>query len=92
MRRSRYSAPSRWGFGESSPERRQLPRGRKAILVANGVIQAAGVTAVVLGLVLLGRHTELVTAEANRARTVRVSVLPSQMGANGYGLAALGDF
>jgi hypothetical protein len=66
--------------------------GRKAILVANGIIQAAGATAIVLGIVLPGRHSELVTAKLGRAQELRMNIVPSQVSADGFGLTAIGDF
>ena len=66
--------------------------GRKALLAVDGVLQAAGAVSIVLGLVLTGRHTEIVTAKADHARKPHVNVLPSQVGRDGYGVAAIGEF
>jgi hypothetical protein len=66
--------------------------GRKAILVADGALQGVGVLAVAAGLILPGRHRELLTAKSDRPGKVHVNILPSQVGRDGYGLTALGDF
>ncbi len=66
--------------------------GRKALLAVDGVLQAAGAVSIVLGLVLTGRQTEIVTAKAEPAKKPHVNILPSQMGRDGYGVAAFGDF
>jgi hypothetical protein len=66
--------------------------GRKAILVANGILQAAGAGATILGFVLPGKRTEIVTAKSSRADKARVHLAPSQVGADAYGVAAFGDF
>jgi hypothetical protein len=66
--------------------------GRKIILAANGVVQALGATAIVLGLVLPGRHSELVTAKLGPAQELHMDIVPAQLSADGYGLTAVGDF
>jgi hypothetical protein len=66
--------------------------GRKAIFVADGILQAVGATAMVLGLVLPGRHSELITARSDRPKKLHVDVLPSSVGSDGYGVIAVGDF
>jgi len=66
--------------------------GRKVLLAVDGVFQAAGAVSIVLGALLTGRHTEIVTAKADQKHKPRLSVVPSQMGREGYGLTAFGDF
>jgi hypothetical protein len=66
--------------------------GRKIIIAGVGILQAVGATAMVLGLVLPGRHTELVTAKSDRSKKLHVDVLPSSVGRDGYGVIAVGDF
>jgi hypothetical protein len=66
--------------------------GRKAILAVDGVLQGVGAVATVMGLVLAGKHTEIVTARADRTPKAHLSVVPSQMGRDGYGVVAFGDF
>jgi hypothetical protein len=66
--------------------------GRKVLLGIDGVLQAAGAVSIVLGAVLTGRHTEIVTAKADPPKKPHVNVLPSQVGRDGYGVTAFGDF
>jgi hypothetical protein len=66
--------------------------GRKIVLAANGVLQAAGAAAIVLGLALPGKHSELVTAKLGPAGVLHMDIVPSQLSADGYGVTAVGDF
>jgi hypothetical protein len=69
--------------------------GRKAILAASGILQAAGVLAAVVGAFAWQRHAEIVTARSDRpakSTATRVTVVPSPMGRDGYGVTALGEF
>jgi hypothetical protein len=66
--------------------------GRNTPLAVDGVLQAAGVMVMIMGLALPGRQTEIITAKADRPGKPHVRVLPSQMGRDGYGLMAFGDF
>jgi hypothetical protein len=70
--------------------------GRKALLAASGILQGAGALAAIVGAFAWQRHAEIVTvAKANpprKATITNVSVVPTPMGRDGYGVTALGQF
>jgi hypothetical protein len=69
--------------------------GRKALLAVSGILQGAGVLAAVVGTFAWQRHDEIVTARSVRpgkSTATRVTVVPSQMGRDGYGVTAFGEF
>jgi hypothetical protein len=65
--------------------------GRRAVLIADGAAQGAGAVLMVAGLLVPGRHRELITAKSDRSKKVQVDIVP-QVGNGQYGLGALGSF
>jgi hypothetical protein len=66
--------------------------GRTAVLVADGLFQAAGATAVVLAFALPGANPAMGTMKLASKQELRLGILPAHFGADGYGLTAVGDF
>jgi hypothetical protein len=64
--------------------------GTRTLLVATGIVQAAGALQLLVGLVALAADGSSQTAKVETKPSLHVT--PAQVGAGGYGLAALGRF
>lgn len=66
--------------------------GFAALLIVDGVFQALGPVATVLGFLVPERHTVVITAKADKPAGPTVHVVPARVGRDAYGVTAFGDF
>jgi hypothetical protein len=66
--------------------------GYAALLIVDGVFQAVGAGAIVVGLLVPERRTHKVIAKAEPDLRPEVHVLPAHVGPGAYGVAAFGRF
>jgi hypothetical protein len=77
------------GIGPTSCGRES---GFAALLIVDGVFQALGPMATILGFLVPERHTVIVTAKADKPARPTVHVVPARLGRDAYGVTAFGDF
>jgi hypothetical protein len=77
------------GLGPTSCGRES---GFAALLIVDGIFQALGPVATVLGFLVPERHTVIITAKADKPARPTVHVVPARVGRDAYGVSAFGDF
>jgi hypothetical protein len=66
--------------------------GFAALLIVDGVVQALGPMATIVGLLVPERRSVVITAKADKPARPTVHIVPARLGRDAYGVSAFGDF